>query len=71
MRTSLTIINRFEKIMKAQEDRRQQVKQDSIAITKAREAPFSFYYRDQNKTISEPPLNPEFEVKFRARPAPE
>jgi len=56
--------------MKAQEDRREQVKANSIAITKSREAPFSFYLRDQNKTSAEPPLNPEFEVKFKARPAP-
>jgi len=57
--------------MKAQEDRRRQVKENSIAITKARENPFSFYYRDQNKSSVEPPLNPEFEVRFKAKPAPE
>ena len=58
--------------MQAQEERRLQVKTESIAITKARENPFSFYERDMDRQFdTEPPLNSEFEVKFRANPVPE
>jgi len=65
-------MNLFEQIMEAQEDRRRQVKMDSIAITKAREAPFSFYFRDQDKQKNdEYPLNDEFRVRFKANPVPE
>ena len=58
--------------MQAQEERRLQVKAESIAITKARENPFSFYERDMDRQYSsEAPLNPEFDIKFRANPVPE
>jgi len=58
--------------MQAQENRRLEVKKNSVAITKMREAPFSFYLRDKEKAqkVAEPPLNPEFNYRFKATPIP-
>lgn len=39
----------YQKIMESNEARRQEVKRLSMAITKEREKPFSFYERDKNK----------------------
>ena len=39
----------FDQIMRDNEERRQKVKQNSIAITLEREKPFTFYNRDKNK----------------------
>ncbi|CAG9312348.1 unnamed protein product [Blepharisma stoltei] len=61
-------IPRYEQIMKEQEERRMQVKQNSIAITKANEQPFSFYYRDLTKTKPEPAEMPKH--VFTANPVP-
>jgi len=58
----------YEQIMKEQEARRMQVKQNSIAITKANEKPFSFYYRDLTKTKPEPAEMPKH--VFTANPVP-
>jgi len=62
----------FEKIMQAQEDRRLEVKKNSIAITKMREAPFQFYLRDKDKEgpPEEPPVPEAFEYRFKANPVP-
>lgn len=58
-----------------QEEKRRHVKENSIAITRMREKPFSFYARDFEKYVEkkkqEPPLNQEFEVKFKANPIPQ
>lgn len=58
-----------------QEERRQHVRENSIAITRMNEKPFSFFSRDVEKYVtkknSEPPLNKEFEVRFKANPIPQ
>ena len=43
------LIPRYQSIMDKNEERRLKVKQESIAITKSREAPFSFWERDKHK----------------------
>ena len=43
------IIPRYQSILDKNEERRAKVKQDSIAITKSREAPFDFWLRDKEK----------------------
>jgi hypothetical protein len=43
------VIPAFDRIMKEQEDRRKAVHKASLEITKSREKPFSFYYRDLGK----------------------
>lgn len=43
------LIPRYQAILEKNEQRRMQVKKDSIALTKQREAPFSFWERDKNK----------------------
>lgn len=62
------IIPLYDQIMQEQEERRKQVKEQSIAITKASEKPFSFYYRDQEKpkVVDEAPA----EYRFKANPVP-
>jgi hypothetical protein len=63
----------FEQITKANKDRRDMVKAESIAITKMNEKPFNFYIRDQGKPPKpeEAPLNSEFGKRFKAKPIPE
>ena len=39
----------FDKIMAQNEERRQEVKERSAELTKAREKPFNFYIREQQK----------------------
>lgn len=61
----------FEKIIHNQEERRAQVKKNSVAITKMREAPFNFYLRDKDKPPKpEYQLNDEFGKRFKAKPIP-
>ena len=61
----------FDKIMQEQEEKRELVKKNSVAITKIKEEPFSFYYRDQNKKQQlQPEYNSELDKKFKARPIP-
>jgi len=61
----------FEKIIHDQEQRRAQVKKNSVAITKMREAPFNFYLRDKDKPPKpEYQLNSEFDKRFKAKPIP-
>jgi len=43
------LIPRYQSIIDKNEERRLKVKQDSIQITKIREAPFSFWERDKHK----------------------
>ena len=43
------LIPRYKSIVEAKQMRQMEVKKNSIAITKAREKPFSFYERDQKK----------------------
>ena len=43
------LVPRYQSILDKNEERRMKVKQDSIAITKAREAPFDFWERDKAK----------------------
>ena len=60
----------FEQIMREQEERRCQVKKESVALTKAMEKPFSFYFRDLLKSQKQPqPLN-ESQPVFHANPVP-
>eukprot|EP01006_Ploeotia_vitrea_P035030 TRINITY_DN65831_c7_g2_i2.p1 TRINITY_DN65831_c7_g2~~TRINITY_DN65831_c7_g2_i2.p1 ORF type:complete len:845 (+),score=440.87 TRINITY_DN65831_c7_g2_i2:341-2536(+) len=42
-----TLLPKYEKLMKQQEERRRQVREKSKEITKKNERPFSFYERDQ------------------------
>jgi hypothetical protein len=69
-----TLEPRFQNIMEANEKRRQEVKQRSIAMTKQNEKPFSFYERDIRKTNQPPVYDPEFDVMnyepFKANPVP-
>jgi hypothetical protein len=50
----------YDAIVLANEERRAKVKASSVALTKAREAPFSFYERDQAKAVAKqiPPSRP-------------
>ena len=43
------LIPRYKSIVESNEMRRLEVKKNSIAITKQREKPFSFYERDKSK----------------------
>ena len=43
------LVPRYQSILDKNEERRMKVKQDSIAITKSREAPFDFWERDKAK----------------------
>lgn len=65
---------RFQRIMEDNEKRRAEVKQRSIAMTKANEKPFSFYERDMKKLNQPPVYDPEFDVMnykpFKANPVP-
>ena len=69
-----TLEPRFERIMEANEKRRQDVKQKSIALTRATEKPFSFYERDIRKFHQPKVLDPEDDVMnyqpFKANPVP-
>ena len=69
-----TLEPRYKKIMEANERRRQEVKQRSIALTKANEKPFSFYERDLRKLHQPPMYDPEYDVMnykpFKANPVP-
>ena len=58
--------------MDANEKRKQEVKKNSVAMTKAREAPFSFYERDktnwerkksQQERVPDEMLKPQFKAK--------
>jgi len=65
---------RFQKIMDANEKRRKEVKQKSIALTKQNEKPFSFYERDMRKLYQPAVYDPEYDVMnyepFKANPVP-
>ncbi|CAI2377545.1 unnamed protein product [Moneuplotes crassus] len=69
-----TLEPRFKKIMEANEKRRNDVKQRSIAMTKQNEKPFSFYERDMKKLFQPPVYDPEYDVMnyepFKANPVP-
>lgn len=58
-------IPRYQAIMDRNEERRARVKQESIAITKAREKPFKFWeaekrrQEEKKRRLEEPPVNPE------------
>lgn len=62
------IIPLYEQIQKRQENRREQVRASSVRLTKSREKPFSFYYRDMGKQKPEK-IDPEPFV-FKANPVP-
>jgi len=62
------IIPAFDRIMKEQEERRREVHKASLELTKSREKPFSFYYRDLGKR-----KKTEYESEmyvFKANPIP-
>ena len=68
---------RYEMLKKKDEARRNDIKKTSIAMTKARESPFSFYERDKDfyvkrAKISEQNLPDEIKYRkpFRANPIP-
>lgn len=69
-----TLEPRFQQINEANERRRQEVKQRSIALTKQNERPFSFYERDMQKVNGPPAYDPEYDVMnfepFKANPVP-
>lgn len=62
------IIPLYDQIRKRQENRREQVRANSVRLTKSREKPFSFYYRDMAKPKPEK-IDPEPFV-FKANPVP-
>ena len=43
------LVPRYQTLMEDQERRRMEVRQNSIALTRINEKPFSFYERDKNK----------------------
>ena len=70
------LIPRFQQIQDKNEERRLRVKQQSLEITKAREAPFSFWERDKAKMAKQ--RNAEEGLvadcrrpEFRANPMPD
>ena len=71
-----TLEPRFERICQENEDRRLDVKKQSIALTKANERPFSFYYRDLEKYMekSQMEIDPRWDVMnhppFKANEVP-
>jgi hypothetical protein len=59
--------------MESNEMRRMEVKKNSLAIMKSREAPFSFYEREKGKTKPDPEDYLPYNVKkphFKANPIP-
>ena len=61
----------FEEIMRAQQEKRDKVKSESVAITKMNEKPFKFYIRDLNKPPKSENNSNEFQQTFHAKPIPE
>lgn len=69
------LVPKYDSIMKANIDRRDEVKKNSIALTKSREKPFSFYDRDKNKqerqALTEKYQNKDLSFGgFKANPIP-
>jgi hypothetical protein len=67
------LIPRYRTIIEGNEMRRLEVKKNSIAITKMKERPFSFYERDKNKQNPDPEDYLPRDLKkgsFRANPIP-
>ena len=59
--------------MEANERRRLETKHNSVAITKQREAPFSFYERDKSKKQLDPEEYLAYDLRkpsFKANPIP-
>ncbi len=68
-----TLLPRYEMIRAQEEARRMEVKQNSYAITRAREKPFSFYAKDNQKYLKkrlDPEEEPTGEKPFKANPVP-
>jgi hypothetical protein len=65
-------IPRYQKLLDAEDKRREEVKKNSIALTKHRDKPFSFYERDKSrKRNTEAPLPPDCQIDgFRATEIP-
>ena len=67
------LIPRYKTIMESNEQRRMEVKKNSMALTKEREKPFSFYERDKNKKLPDPEEYVPHDLKkphFKANPIP-
>lgn len=67
------LIPRYKTIMEGNEQRRLEVKKNSIVLTKANEKPFSFYERDKNKKYPDPEDYVPYDLKkphFKANPIP-
>ena len=62
---SSVIIPRYQQIMDANEERRLRVKQESIEITKQREAPFSFWEREKVRMAKKKAQQEEVNVECR------
>ena len=67
----------YEKLKRKEEERREEVKKNSIAATKAREKPFSFYERDKDFYVKRALISEQYipeEIKnhepFKATPIP-
>lgn len=58
----------YKEIMRDNEERRQKVKKNSVAITLQNERPFSFYSRDKNKKKQARPKEDWEIFEFRANP---
>ena len=66
---------RFQAIQQMEEERRLKVKQESVQILKQREAPFTFWIRDQQKQLQKSNSEANMHLKpksyvFRANPLP-
>lgn len=62
------LIPQYQQILHKEQLRRQEVRANSVKLTKSREKPFSFYYRDMNKPKPSP-VDSEPYV-FKANPVP-
>ena len=58
----------YKQIMRENEERRQKVKKNSVAITLENEKPFSFYQRDKNKKMQAHPKEEWEKYQFTANP---
>ena len=63
------VIPRYQEIVQKNEERRRQVKEASIEMTRKNEKPFSFYFRDMNKQRPVTDFYPDPFV-FKANPVP-
>ena len=63
------LVPKLEAIIGAQEAKREKVRLESAKILSEKVKPFSFYYREQEKSKPKPAI-PDFQQQFKANPVP-